>query len=409
MSGLSLVGGLTSCVKDVIMDAKERPQVVIDCVLSDEPVQTLYLSFTKGASLSEAPPLNEASAVLYDGSMKVGEFRHRSGTEWTLAYVAVSGHRYRLEIEVPGYEKIWAEQTMPEPAPLQCWGYNHLGEVIEPWSGWRERLEPIEHMGYWGLVEWPEEEPFPDNETFYILFESSSPAWLYAVNYNPVTGRYEQAGEICADAETDPCNALDKVYEPQVRDVPIPWKYNSSWSVPDSVLVTFYAARRMELYPNLAGESLHEGFLRFPPSDSRQQFCVSGSLEGEYSHLPNGFMSLYTADGYAGVWFGGGWGYAAEPVENEGYLLCVTCSPEYDKFLLDAYHFQRIQASTDLSTIFLRENVYSNIVGGGMGIFGAVARRKYPWARTYVYVDSGVNYSPGIGNIEDMPYPSVPR
>ena len=42
---------LSSCIRDVIMDAKEKPQVVVVCVLSDDPVQTLQLSFTKGASL----------------------------------------------------------------------------------------------------------------------------------------------------------------------------------------------------------------------------------------------------------------------------------------------------------------------------------------------------------------------
>ncbi len=406
--GLSLVAGLSSCVKDVIMDAKEKPQVVVDCVLTDEAEQTLRLSFTKGASLSEAPPLLEASAVLYDlysDKLKVGEFRHVQGSEWTLEYTPVYGHHYRLEVDVPGYEQMWAEQTMPKPAGLQCWGYNYLSTQIEPWSGWRDRLEPIEGVkGMWELVEWPEEEPYPDYETFYIMHESSSPAWLYAVDYNPVTGEYEQAGEICVDVETDPCNVLDKVYDPPVRDVPNPWKYNSMWTKTESFLEKFYAAHRMELYPGLAGEALHDGFLRFPPSDSKRQFRVSGNFKGEYSRLSDPFD---TSHAFFPAVLNGIWGYAIEPVENEGYLLCVTCSAEYDKFLLDAYHFQRIQASTDLSTIFLRENVYSNIVGGGIGIFGAVTRRKFPWARTYVYVDAGVDYHPGIKNYQDVLYPGV--
>ena len=48
------------------MDAKEKPQVVVSCIISDDPVQTLKLSFTKGASLSEAPLLTEAIATLYE-------------------------------------------------------------------------------------------------------------------------------------------------------------------------------------------------------------------------------------------------------------------------------------------------------------------------------------------------------
>ena len=73
------------------MDAKEKPQVVVVCVLSDEPVQTLQLSFTKGASLAEAPALTEAVAMLYDESRAVGEFKRDSDGIWRLEYAAVPG------------------------------------------------------------------------------------------------------------------------------------------------------------------------------------------------------------------------------------------------------------------------------------------------------------------------------
>lgn len=43
---------LTSCVRDVVLDAGESPQVVVDCILSNEDVQELHLIFTKGASVA---------------------------------------------------------------------------------------------------------------------------------------------------------------------------------------------------------------------------------------------------------------------------------------------------------------------------------------------------------------------
>ncbi|MCQ2173401.1 MAG: hypothetical protein MJZ17_11760 [Bacteroidales bacterium] len=55
---------LCSCVKEVTMDAREDPQTVVECILCDEPVQTLYLTYTKGASREAAPSLDEADAVL---------------------------------------------------------------------------------------------------------------------------------------------------------------------------------------------------------------------------------------------------------------------------------------------------------------------------------------------------------
>ena len=44
---------LTSCVRDVILDAGENPQVVVECILTNSDVQELRLNFTKGASQNE--------------------------------------------------------------------------------------------------------------------------------------------------------------------------------------------------------------------------------------------------------------------------------------------------------------------------------------------------------------------
>ena len=57
---------LTSCVKDVILDAKEDPLLAVYCVLKNEPVQELKLSYTKSVTMDEAPRVTEATAVLTD-------------------------------------------------------------------------------------------------------------------------------------------------------------------------------------------------------------------------------------------------------------------------------------------------------------------------------------------------------
>lgn len=387
---------IVSCVQDVILDARDEPQVVVACVLTDDSVQTLRLSFTKGASRSEAPPLTEATATLYEGGEKIGEFRRVQGNEWTLQYSAVTGHSYRLEVEVPGYDKIWAEQTMPGPPALQCVGYTHFNHYIEPWSGWVYPDTP-EGVLEIEIVQWPEDEPFPDFETYYVLYESARPVWLFAMNFNPVTGRYEQAKEICTNAIADTCNILGKAYDPPKLDVPNPWKLRKGYGLVDEK--TFYSAHRMELYPDLSGVALHDGYIHISPENSHQVFTLSGSFEGHYcDRYPGNYGYLWT------------WGHAQDLAENEGYILCVTYSEEYEKYLLDSRQYQQIRASTDLSSIFLRDNIYSNINGGGIGIFGAAVQRKYPWARTYVYIDSGI---PHVGYRTFMdswrPYPEDPR
>ena len=388
---------VVSCVKDVVLDAMEEPQVVVACVLTDDPMQTLRLSFTKGASLSEAPPLTEAKAALYEGDEKIGEFRYNQGDEWTLQYSAVSSHSYRLEVEVPGYERIWAEQTMPSPPRIQCIGYTHFADCIEPWSGWYYpwgEWVDIDGLNYSPRF-WPQDEAFPDYETYYVLWSTENPVWIYAMNYNPATGKHEMAQEICTDAVVDSCNVLDKVYDPPQQDVRNPWKFSADYDEPGKEQ-SFYAAHRMELYPTLRGMSMHNYFLRVLPTEGVQVFALSGSLEGEfcrrqagneyYGNYPLGYSidldgrNLATYD----------WGLVQDLSEDEGYIMCMAYSKDFEHYLFESRQYQEIRASTDLSTIYLRDNVFSNIHGDGIGIFGAATRRKYPWGRTYTYVDSGI-------------------
>ena len=365
---------LTSCVRDVILDAKETPQVVVECILSDDPIQVLNLSFTKGASLSEAPSLTEAKAVLYEGDMQVGEFTRQESGEWTLDYAAVPGLMYRIEVQVPGYELIYAEQEMPqEHAPLCAMEYTHFASYIEPWSGWKIESDPV---GDWLYKVWPDEEPFPSPETIYVMFQSSSPTWIYAMDYNDENISHVAAGLICTNAETTMNNNVSYGYQPPQMDVPNPYKLfevHPSYKFEDS----FYSAHQMELYPTLAGMPMYKSYIRLPEKKA-QVFYLSGDFNGDYCEK--------------GV---GDWGFA-EDTDDKGYILCIAPSKDYDRYLQEAYKYIDIQQSTSMSDIYLRDNIYSNI-NGGLGIFGAMISRKYPWTRTYTYIDSGVprrNFTP---------------
>ena len=87
----ALMLALSSCVRDVIMDAEERPTVVVECILTNSDTQELHLNFTKGASKAEAEPLTEADAALVDltEGQTVGEFKKSTEDLWTLDYQMV--------------------------------------------------------------------------------------------------------------------------------------------------------------------------------------------------------------------------------------------------------------------------------------------------------------------------------
>lgn len=375
-----LVATLPSCVRDVTMDAHEKPQVVVACILSDKAEQTLLLSFTKGASLEEAPPLTEAKVTLFerewerDDFHEVGHFKRIQGSEWTLAYKARPGMHYKLEVEIPGYDLITAEQTMPKVAKV----------IAKGWFPYR-----IQGLNLPSGI--PEAPPFvPNEEDFeslplgtksYYMMDIPDPIWIFAMNYDPEKKRHSIAEEICTECPfVDPFNNTGTTYIPPERsDVPNPYVEGSHVA---------------KLAPLLENMPLHKRYLRFSACDLSSNkgwwFMVSGSLQGKYN-CKNFYRSYYNAYGSENG--------LADPLQpDEGYLEVTAVSKDLDEYLQDAYFNQQLQESSDLSTIYLRDNSFTNI-SGGLGIFGAKCSRKYQWSGEFDYIDDGMvhSYRSGAG------------
>ena len=89
--------------------------------------------------------------------------------------------------------------------------------------------------------------------------------------------------------------------------------------------------------------------------------------------------------------------------ENNGYILFTTLAADYEKYMMEAANYQQIMESSDISTIYLRDNLFTNI-SGGVGIFGARISRKYPWTSSYTYVDAGItrNLADEIDRVRDL-------
>ena len=381
---------LSSCIRDVIMDAKERPQVVVVCVLSDDPVQTLQLSFTKGASLAAAPVLTDAVAVLYEQGNAVGEFNRGSDGIWRLEYAAIPGYTYRLEVQVPGYDLIYAEQMMPaEQAYVEVYYFCKLSGYVEPWSGW---VTEKDAAGDWTFRSWPADEEQPGYETFYLA-ESASSIWICAMNYNEATASHEVAEYICTDVEAEKINVTDEVYEPLKKEVPNPFKFSGYDA---GMAETFYSARQMELYPTLEGKPLYKSYVCIPKG--RHVFSLSGSFKGiDYSKKMS-YGSLVDVVTYTETKVD-----QEDVTETNGYILFTTLSADYEKYMMEAANYQQIMESSDISTIYLRDNLFTNI-SGGVGIFGARISRKYPWTSSYTYVDAGItrNLADEIDRVRDL-------
>ena len=120
-----------------------------------------------------------------------------------------------------------------------------------------------------------------------------------------------------------------------------------------------------QLYPMLAGASIHKRFLRITrTSGLSDKYCqIGGNFSGDYHRA-----------------------FGREPSPTEGYLVFASVSEQYDRYLSESIFYQQLQESTDITTIYLRDNIFTNI-DGGVGIFGTRIEQKHMWDRLYTPMD----------------------
>jgi len=337
---LLLTASLTSCVKDVILDAKEDPFLAVYCILKVDSVQELKLSYTKGASMSEAPRVTEANPVLTDltEGREAGRFIQVNDSLWRLHYSAIPTHRYRLEITVPGREPVWAEQTMPAEPPVEVMDINNLTVQEVPWLGTLDAKSLFPYL---------EGATIGEITISGLCYRFTFPCttWIYAENYDTETAQYVPVEELCTDyPHVDDFNLTGHIWG-RVEEENF-----------DTSLMMAYAHRTC-----LSGYSLHRDFLRFSKEEEQTQcyFTLSGAIE------------------------------------QFGKVYFAALSDDYDLYLCDAYQQYYAEQSRDLSSIYLRDNLYSNI-HGGIGIFGSTTVIPMLWdnlkATILVY---GPGFDPG--------------
>ena len=372
----ALMLALSSCVRDVIMDAEERPTVVVECILTNSDTQELHLNFTKGASKTVAEPLTEAAATLIDltSGMTVGEFDKASGDLWTLDYSPVSNHRYRLEVQVPGHDLIYAEDTMPDS--LYVYSYT-----------WSENL--LDNL--WG----PPAPSFSDNSfcggTLFSFGSLPKYTLIYGMNYNPQTGKHEIADEIFTNLPVvDNFNITSEVYVPEI----VKWE--------EDLYVSCDAVKA--LYADLKGAPKHKQYLLLNKEElSDYLFQFVDQEKDKYSSY-SVIYDFMVFGSFTGDWY---WRRSSQqqdfgnPLPTEGYLVFESLSDNYLAYIRDAIHIMQLKESTDMSTIYLRDNLYTNVVGG-LGIFAASSKKIQQCAnkfRTGILEDQFPDY--GIISDED--------
>ncbi len=325
-----------SCIKDISLDAGERA-VVVYCILNDTSVQELRLYYTGGTSRQEEFPVNETVITLMDKteSSEIGRFEYSGDDRWTLDYAAIPGHEYQLIVLLPDHDPIFAIQTMPS---LELKTFSDNFSYNDPVDGWQYQ----EGVSY--------------------SLKSSDAVWVCGVNYYLEGARYTMVEEICTGYHptVDYFNLLGSVYVPK----------------------EIYSEKKKcntYLYPMLEGASLHKRYIRITRPSLSHKYFFSGNYSGGRKYFNSNDA---ISGGYGHI-------YTNSP-DIEGYVVFTAVSDDYDQYLKQMTIYLEQLQSTDLSSIYQREDFYTNIVGG-VGIFGAVVQKSSIWHRAY---SSGKNPDP---------------
>lgn len=384
LATLALVA--SSCVKDVILDAGDRT-VVVECILCDVPQQELRLSFSKGASESSVEELTEAVVRLIDltETQTVGEFKRDSDGIWRLDYTAIPLHRYRLEVEVLGFEMVYAEDTMPDIVTIQT--YNGVAVNMDDWE---RRHNPIIPKGatrtssgnVW--FSYPTALDYSGTPNPHALGNN---IWVYGMSFNSATGKYELADKICCNLENNVYvnnyNITDEVYRAPKIPTNFPFKYGND------IYPTY-----LSVFPTLDGSPIYRGFLKIEEPDLacvylriwcsfldmetiKKDFTALANSDLNFSERVLRLMSLreYLTDIEGAIL-----NCEFEPSLSDGYIVFKYVSDTYDKYFEEALFQLRRQdkESADMSemSIYMRENIYSNVKGGA-GIFATSTEKRF--------------------------------
>ena len=359
---------VTACVKSIDLTTGDR-LVAVECILTDVAPQTLRLSLTTGPTGIEEEALDGAVATLMDltEQKKAGVFKKADDGLWHLDYAAIPEHKYRLEVEVPGYgATVWAEDTLPPAVNIvyERWPFDRLEETIEDKEFFKEYFyHDFEIPESWSEPRLPFLSLYGHHDVKSIFYQSSSlpeHSIIQGFVKDEKSGLFQLAESLCTDSPgVDNCNLNGSVYKSKRR-----W-YPPIFSSASEVFSREEAIGLGIINPRVDGYNCHRRFLRIEREKALSQvyFTISGDFR----------------EGLLGFGFfppEGDWQEEHNSPFNDqfDYLLFSALSDNYNAYLNSAFNYQNLE---DLTSVYNRHLVYSNI-NDGVGIFGSFSSQIVP-------------------------------
>ena len=104
-----------TCVSEVPVNIESPKKVVLNCILQLQQEQSLTLTFSKeiGSGIY-FDPVQEADIQLFKNDTVIGSFVSSGSRTWKIDHFPKIGSVYRLDVKIPGYNKITTTTQMPD-------------------------------------------------------------------------------------------------------------------------------------------------------------------------------------------------------------------------------------------------------------------------------------------------------
>ena len=331
---------IASCVENIDLDTREDRLVTVNCILRNDTIQKLYLTYSHPKDSQLITPITDARVSLSCNGNKIGNFEHIGGNEYLLEYEPECGEEYLLEVEVENEDKIFAKTVFP---------LKHEVKSIE---------------NYPGTLLYDYLNPLPELQKFNIFTgigldircEQDCLLWLYVMKTNEGNSKREIAKFLASDHKNlDAFNVSDstiryyKVDKSGNRPANFYTEIMSGWQ-----MCTVQEWQKIETrtdYP------LQYCYLRIEHPKSYVQYLDYVKMGTEYnSGVAIDSTRLFRIAGTFD--------------QSHADLVSMNVSEEYDKYMRSCMQVALNKMVDDFNYIYKIDNVYSNIENG-TGIFGA--------------------------------------
>ena len=329
-----------SCVEDISLDTGEKRLVTVNCILGNDSIQKLYLSYSHPTDADGILPITNAKATLYCGGERVGEFEYVSGNEYRLQYFPEYGSEYMLEVEVDNEEKVMARTTFPKRHVIKSIE-NYPGSVLVHNEEAEDVFPKLDWCNIWIGIGMD------------IRSEQDCLLWLYVLKSNDENNKREMAKFLASDHKNlDLFNISDST----IRN----YRVLENGHRKHDFIMSGWEMCSIQDWQELETRTdypLHHGYLRIEHPAHYVQYLDYIRYDKIYN--PGVAIDSVNMFRIAGTFD-----------KKHADLVSMNVSAEYDKYLRTYIQQSINKMEDDFTYIYQTDNVYTNIENG-TGIFGA--------------------------------------